>query len=70
MATLIYIIGIVICYILIRRIRNEIIGSTWGLVAVGFFLSLFSWSMIVIIMISMVILMITDKIKNELPDWL
>ena len=71
MGWIIYISGVIITYLVCKWIRNKAGENTWGDVGATIFASLFSWVMIIgmLVIIGVIFLKETAKLKNH-PKWL
>lgn len=71
MGWIIYISGVIITYLVCKWIRNKAGENTWGDVGATIFASLFSWAMIIgmLVIIGVIFLKETAKLKNP-PKWL
>jgi biotin transporter BioY len=71
MGWIIYISGFIVTYLVCKWIRNKIGNNTWRDVGATIFASLFSWIMIIgmLVGIGVIFLKETAKLKNP-PKWL
>jgi hypothetical protein len=68
--SIIYWIGVIVCYVLIRYLRNENFNNNWGWVIIGTICSLGSWAMLLLILFVVGIVYLSAYIDSEPPKWL
>jgi hypothetical protein len=67
---IIYLVGVIVCYLLIRYLRNENFNNNWGWVIIGLICSLGSWPMILLILFFVGIIYLASYINSDPPSWL
>ena len=67
----VYLIGFVVMYLITKQLRNNMRANKWEDVVLSFMLSLFSWIGIVVTLLTLLLSLITGKLKNtKPPKWL
>jgi uncharacterized membrane protein len=67
---LIYLLGVISCYILIRYVRKEYFNNSWSWVIVGALCSMGSWFMFSFILFIVAIVYLISLLDSEPPKWL
>lgn len=68
---IIYFIGFLICYIWIKKMRNEVDDNEWEHVFITFLLSVFSWLTLLILSIAHIAEYFNKYInRRDPPKWL
>jgi len=70
MLIVIYVLGFLCCYILLKYLRNQLFENTWSLVFLAISTSLLSWIGLALILMIMGILYLVNKLDSEPPKWL
>ena len=67
----VYLIGFVVMYLITKQLRNNMRANKWEDVVLSFMLSFFSWIGIVVTLLTLLLSLITGKLKNtKPPKWL
>lgn len=67
---IVYVLGFLASYILIKFIRDQFYINTWAYVIIGSFLSMGSWITFFTILIVIGIIYLINFIDHEPPRWL
>jgi hypothetical protein len=70
MLIVIYVLGFLCCYILLKYLRNQLFENTWSLVFLAISISLLSWIGLALILIIVGISYLINKMDSEPPKWL
>ena len=67
---IIYIIGFLVSYLILKYFREQTFNSTWNTVILTFLISLLSWLSVAIVLGLSGILYLVNKLDSEPPKWL
>lgn len=67
---IIYIVGFLVSYLILKYLRDQTFNSTWTTVILTFLVSLLSWLSVAIVLGVVGILFILNKMDSEPPKWL
>lgn len=69
-SVIIYLIGVILCFLLVKYIRNQVYPNTCYWILICSFISLGSWISILIIIILIIILYLYAYFDSDPPDWI